>query len=89
MFNGSRFFSLARKWKKEGRNPTYFFILKDVMDHYFGSLVSDSDSYELIINGKYPVADISSVLDAVGYRNYSIELGSIVGKTVVKLQNTL
>lgn len=89
MFNGSRFFNLARKWKEEGKDITYFFILQDVMDHYFGSIAGYNESYELVIKGHYPIADISFVLDAVGYSNYSIEPDAIIGKTVVTLRNTL
>lgn len=94
MFNGSRFFNLARKWKKEEREDIYtmhFRILQDVMDHYFGCIAGYSNytNKNLTINSLYPVADIAFVLDAVGYRNYSIQRFEKIGKTLVTLRNTL
>lgn len=89
MFNGSRFFHLARKWKKEGKDASYFFILQDVMDHYFGSIAGYHKSYNLVIKGSYPIATIAFVLDSVGYHNYTIDTGSLTGKVRVTLRNSL
>ena len=72
MFNGSRFFNLARKWKEEDKDSIYFFILQDIMDHYFGSIAGYQQPHMLVIKKVDSIADISFVLDAVGYSNYSI-----------------
>ena len=89
MFNGSRFFHLLRKWKKTTITPSVTIILKDVMNHYYDSLAGTADSSKLIIHrgahlGKH---SICYVLDAVGYRNYSIEYKH--GDAIVTLSNTL
>lgn len=89
MFNGSRFFNLARKWKKEEKKSDYFFILQDVMDHYFGSIAGYHKPHKLAIKGAYSIADISFVLDAIGYSNYSIEEPNLAGNTIVTLRNQL
>lgn len=90
MFNGSRFFNLARKWKKEGKDSSYFFILEAVMTHYFGSIAGYRNKHKLVIDGNYPHAEISFVLDSVGYSNYSIfKDNPVVGKTTVILLNSL
>ena len=84
MFNGSRFFNLARKWREENKDPLYFRILQDVMNHYFGSIIG-YQSNVLIIKGAQFITDISFVLDAVGYYNYSIEGTNLAGDTIVIL----
>lgn len=89
MFDGSRFFNLARKWKKEDKDPIYFFILQDVMDHYLGSIVGYHEPHKLVIKGAYSKAKISFVLDAIGYYNYSIEGTNLAGNTIVTLRNQL
>lgn len=89
MFNGSRFFYLARKWKKEDKNSIYFCILQDVMDHYLGTIAGYHKQHKLIIKGTYYKADISFVLDAVGYYDYNIEGPNIDGNTMVTLRNQL
>lgn len=90
MFNGSRFFNLARKWKAEGKDSTYFFILEAVMTHYFGSIAGYRNKHKLVIDGEYPHTDIAFVLDSVGYYNYSIFKGNpVAGKTTVILVNFL
>ncbi len=90
MFNGSRFFYLARKWKKEGKNSKYFFILQDVMDHYFGSIAGYNKPYRLAIKGSYCTTDIAFVLDAVGYSNYNIEPeANSAGNRIVSLGKEL
>lgn len=90
MFNGSRFFHLARKWKEEGKDLSYFFILQKVMDHYFGSIAGYNKSYELIIDNPYcSIPTIAFVLDSVGYHDYSIETETLVGKVRVILRNPL
>lgn len=89
MFNGSRFFNLARKWKEKNKDLTYFFILQDVMDHYLGAIAGYYEKYKLVIKGGYTKTDISFVLDAVGYSNYTIEGPNIAGNTIVILRNQL
>lgn len=89
MFNGSRFFHLARKWKEEGKDASYFYILQDVMDHYFGSIAGYHKSYNLVIKEMYPATTIAFVLDAVGYHDYTIDSKSLIGKVRVILRNTL
>lgn len=93
MFNGSRFFNLARKWKAEDSEdiyPMHFHILQAVMDHYFGCITGDCNNRLLEINAAfYPVTEIAWVLDAVGYHNYSIQRFEEIGKTLVTLRNTL
>lgn len=94
MFNGSRFFNLARKWKKEDNGKVYtsmhLRILQEVMDHYFGCIAGYCNSQLLEINTTdYPAISIALVLDEVGYYNYSIELNHKIGKTLVTLRNTL
>lgn len=95
MFNGSRFFNLARKWKneeEEGKDicPMHFHILQATMDHYFGCIAGDCKKQLLEIDSAfYPVDEISFVLDAVGYHNYTIQRFEEVGKTLVYLRNTL
>lgn len=91
MFNGSRFFNLARKWKEQdGVDTTHLRILQAVMNHYFGCIAGDCNSQLLEINTTdYPVISIALVLDAVGYYNYSIERNHKIGKTLVTLRNTL
>ena len=89
MFNGSRFFYLARKWKKENKDSNYLFILQDVMNHYFGSIVGERKPYELSIKGEYSIADISFVLDDIGYSDYSIENPDLAGNRIVILRKKL
>lgn len=93
MFNGSRFFNLARKWKKQEGEDIYtmhFRILQAVMDHYFGCIAGYCEKQLLEIDSAfYPVDEISFVLDAVGYHNYTIQRFEEVGKTLVYLRNTL
>ena len=94
MFNGSRFFNLARKWKKEDNGNVYtsmhLRILQEVMDHYFGCIAGYCEKQLLeIVSAFYPVDEISFVLDAVGYHNYTIQRFEEVGKTLVYLRNTL
>jgi hypothetical protein len=89
MFNERRFFNLAREWKKEGKDIVYFFILQEIMDHYFGFIAGYESGYRLAIKGKYTIADIVFVLDAIGYFNYSIEGSTIAGDTTVILRNQL
>lgn len=89
MFNGSRFFNLARKWERENRPANYFLILQDVMDHYFGSIAGYHKPHRLCIKGEYSKVDIAFVLDAVGYFDYTIEGPNIAGNTIVTLRNSL
>ncbi len=90
MFNGSRFFNLARKWKEQDMSPMHFKILQAVMDHYFGCITGYCKKELLEIdNASYPVIAIAFVLDSVGYSNYSIERFEEIGKTLVYLRNTL
>lgn len=93
MFNGSRFFNLARKWKEEETEDIYtahFRILQSVMDHYFGCIAGYCKKQLLEIDGSfYSIDDISFVLDEVGYYNYSIHRFEKIGKTLVFLRNTL
>ena len=90
MFNGSRFFNLARKWKKEGKDSTYFFILEAVMTHYFGSIAGYRNKSQLVINGAYSYDEIDFILSSVGYYNYSILPNDpVVGKTTVIFRNSL
>lgn len=90
MFNGSRFFNLARKWKEDDYTPMHFHILQAVMDHYFGCIAGDCNSQLLEINTTdYPVISIAFVLDSVGYSHYSIERNHEIGKTLVILRSTL
>ena len=89
MFNGSRFFNLAKKWKEADMTPKQFLILKDVMNHYYDSLTGATDSSELIIHRGAYFGDVSIkyVLDSVGYKNYSISYRH--GNAIVKLSNSL
>ncbi len=93
MFNGSRFFNLARKWQDDDTIlPLHFKILQAVMDHYFGCIAGYNGYSKRILeidSAFYSVIDISFVLDAVGYYNYSIERFEGVNKTMVTLRNTL
>ena len=90
MFNVSRFFNLAKKWKKEGKDSTYFFILEAVMTHYFGSIAGYQNKKRLVIDGVYLYDDIAFVLDSVGYLFDDILPNNpILGKTTVILLNSL
>lgn len=98
MFNGSRFFNLARKWKKENEEgkwikylPMHFFILQAIMDHYFGCIAGyrNYDKHLLEFDSLYPTTEVAFVLNSVGYYNYSIEKFEKIGKTSVTLRNTL
>lgn len=87
MINGNLFFNLAQKWQEEGRNINVFHILQDVMDHYFGSIVGYTNKCMLCINGYYSIDEVSFVLDAVGYSNYSVKYQC--KKMLITLRNTL
>lgn len=89
MFNGSRFFNLAKKWKKVDMPPREFLILKDVMNHYYDLLTGAADSSELIIHRGAFMGEfaIKNVLDSVGYKNYSINYKH--GDAIVTLRNSL
>lgn len=92
MFNGSQFFNLARKWSQSDNDTIYhahFTILQSVMDHYFGCITGDCNRRLLEINGLYSDADISFVLDSLGYANYSILRFEDIGKIMVILRNNL
>ena len=90
MFNESRFFDLARKWKNEGKNSIYFSILESVIINYFNSIVGSSSKHKLIIDGLYQFEDIKFVLDSVGYRSYSIlQNEDVLGKTTVLIYGSL
>ena len=90
MFNGSRFFHLARKWKETDDDtiyPAHFSILQAVMDHYFGCITGNCTKRLLEIDGLYSTADISFVLDSVGYHNYTIQRFENIGKKIDFLLN--
>lgn len=89
MFNGSRFFNLAKKWKEAGMTPKQFLILKDVMNHYYDSLTGATNSSELTIyrGACFGEVAIKYVLDSVGYKNYSISYR--YGDAIVTLRNSL
>ena len=91
MFNGSRFFHLLRKWKEDDK-LNYIFILKEVMNHYFDSLVGTyPKSSPLIIHNasRFSISDIAYVLSSVGYYNYSIEYCGSTNDVTVTLRNSL
>lgn len=93
MFNGSRFFNLARKWQDdENILPLHFKILQAAMDHYFGCIAGYKNYSKRLLeidSAVYSVIDIEFVLDSVGYRNYSIQRFKEVNKTQVILRNSL
>ncbi len=88
MFNGSRFFNLAKKWTEEEKDPSILHILQHVMNHYFSCIVGTANKEKLIINGYYTVDKVSFVLDAVGYHNYSMQYTEDA-KIIIVLRNTL
>lgn len=89
MFDGNLFFDLAKKWKENNEDTTRLLILKEVMGHYFDTIVNFSIQSELILKGKYSKEDIIFVLCAVGYKDYLIEDRNAFGNTVVILRNQL
>lgn len=93
MFNGSRFFDLARKWQNDDNIlPLHFKILQCAMNHYFGCIAGYKNYSKRLLeidSAVYSINDISFVLDAVGYHNYSIQRFKEINKTQVILRNTL
>ena len=89
MFDGNLFFDLAKKWKEDNEDTARLLILKDVMGHYFDTIVNFTTQSELILKGRYSKEDIRFVLDAVGYKDYLIEDRNAFGNTVVILRNQL
>ena len=89
MFSGSRFFNLAKKWKEFHVVPRDLLILKDVMNHYYDSLIGFADSSELIIHrgGCMSESSIKNVLESVGYKKYSIKYRN--GDAIITLTNSL
>lgn len=89
MFTESRFFSLARKYVKNG-DAHRLGILKTIMNLYFDSLYpgnSQEDVIKIPKKAMYSEFDVGVVLSDVGYSDYSIKIDK--NYYVVTLRNIL